>query len=104
LVVVVPVEAVPADVGEAGLPATERGLQVAQPERPDVPLAGALVEADVLELEHHVDLAPIGRGELAGLFHRDTRHLADRQQRTVEDSGIELVEELVDAWPADVER
>ena len=33
LVVVVPVEAVPADVGEPGLPAPERGLEVAQAQR-----------------------------------------------------------------------
>ena len=45
------------DVGEAGLPAPERGLEVAQVERAHVPLVDALVELDVLELEHHVDLA-----------------------------------------------
>ena len=39
LVVVVPVEAVPADVGQARLPAAEDRLEVAQVERPQVPLA-----------------------------------------------------------------
>ena len=81
LVVVVPVEGVPADVGQPGLPAAERGLEVAQPQRPDVPLRRPVVQAHVLELEHHVHLGARRVGEQPRLLHGHAGHLADGEQR-----------------------
>ena len=107
LVVVVPVQAVPPDVGQTGLPPPERRLEVAQVERPGVPLVDAVVEAHVLELEDHVDLAAGGVGEVAGLGDRDAGHLADRQRGLLapgEHLPVHLLQELVDARPADVRR
>ena len=40
-----------------------------------------VVEADVLELEHHVDLAAGRIGEQHGVVDRDAGHLADRERR-----------------------
>ena len=80
LVVVVPVERVPADVGQAGLPAAQADLQRPQVQRPQVPLGRALVQAHVLELEDHVHLAPRRVGEQPGVLHRHAGHLAHRQQ------------------------
>ncbi len=104
LVVVVPVEAVPADVGETCLPATERRLEVAQVQRLGVELpAGAVVEADVLELEHHVDLGAGRVGEAPSLLDGDARHLADAQQLRVapgDNLPVHLGQELVDAGAA----
>jgi len=62
LVVVVPVQAVPADLGQAGLPAPEDRLEVAQTQRANVPPRLAVVDLDVLELEDHVHLAAGGVG------------------------------------------
>ena len=99
LVVVVPVEAVPADVGEPGLPAPQRRLEVQQPQRPHVPLVDALVEPHVLELEDHVDLAAGRVGEQPRVVDRHTRHLPDGQVRAVaagEHLTVHLLQELVD--------
>jgi hypothetical protein len=46
----------------------------------DVPLAIALIEPDMFELEDHVDLGPRGIGVEASLVDRDAGHLADGQQ------------------------
>jgi hypothetical protein len=65
LVVVVPVEAVPADVAEAGLPASEAGLEVGQPQRPDVELpAGAVALDDARQVS---DAVGVKVGEAAGV-------------------------------------
>jgi hypothetical protein len=104
LVMVVPVEAVPADVAQPDLPAPERRLQRAQVEGKNVPLGRPLVDADVLELEDHVDLGPAGIGEEPGLLDRDAGHLTDREEQaraTGEDLLVHLVQELVDPRPAD---
>jgi hypothetical protein len=107
LVVVAPVEAVPAHLGEARLPASERRLEVPQRERMNLPLARALVELHVLELEHHVDLAARRVGEQHGLVDGHARHLAHGQQlpgAAGEHLTVHLGEELVDARSADVVR
>ena len=51
---------------DARLPTPERRLQFAQIERAGVELAGAVVEADVLEVEDHVELAVRGVGDDGG--------------------------------------
>ena len=104
LVVVVPVQRVPARLREALLPAPERRLQVGQPQRADVPLRGALVEVDVLELEHHVDLAARRVGVEQRLLDRDAGRLADRQRRlrpAREHRAVHLLQVLVDPRPVD---
>ncbi len=107
LVVVVPVEGVPADVGQAGLPPPEGGLEVAHPQRPEVPLPGAVVEAHVLELEHHVHLGAGRVGEQDGVLDRDAGHLADGEERSVtrgEHLAVHLRQELVDPRAAQIGR
>jgi hypothetical protein len=102
LVVVVPVEAVPADVRESSLPAAQRRLEREQVERSGVELVDAGVELHVLELEHHVDLATLRVGEQPRLVHRRSRHLADGEEGTLppgEHLAVHLGEELVDAGP-----
>ena len=98
LVVVVPVEAVPAALGQAALPAPERALEVGQPQRVDLPLARAVVDVDVLELEDHVDLAVRGVGVALGVLERHAGHLADGQQPVTagEHLAMHLLQELVD--------
>jgi hypothetical protein len=104
LVVVVPVQRVPAVFPEPLLPAPERALEVAQVERVEVPLALALVEVDVLELEDHVELVAGRVGEQPRLLERHARHLADVEQRVASEEhlAVHLLQELVDPRPADV--
>ena len=104
LVVVVPVERVPAALGEPLLPAAERALEVGQPQARDVPLQLALVEPDVLELEDHVELASRRVGEQLRVLERDVGHLADRQRlllAPVEHLAVHLLQELVDPRAGD---
>ncbi len=54
------VEAVPADVGEAQLPAVEAVAHGVERDRHGIPLRQPAVDVDVVELEHHVDLG-VGR-------------------------------------------
>ena len=56
LIVVVPVEGVPADLAQAELPLLEVALQHRQVQVGEVPFGafGLPVQADVLEGEHHV--------------------------------------------------
>ena len=66
----------------------------------DVPLARALVQRDVLELEDHVDLGPRRVGEQHRLLDGHAGHLADGDQHRVEPGehlAVHLGEELVDA-------
>ena len=82
-------------------------LRSCEGERAHVPLAGALVELDVLELEDHVDLVARRVGVEAGLFDGHAGHLADVEQLPVvvgEDLAVHLLQEIVDARAADVER
>jgi hypothetical protein len=105
LVVVVPVQAVPAALGQADLPAVERRLEVDEPQRVHVELVRALVELDVLELEHHVDLAARRVREESRLVEGHAGHLSHGQQPVVpgrEDLAVHLLEELVDARAAEV--
>ena len=76
----------------------------AQAQRPQVPLGLALVELDVLELEHHVELLPRRVGEQPRLLDGDARHLADGQQPVAagEHLAMHLGQELVDPRPGDV--
>src|ERR671912_2887436 len=106
LVVVVPVEAVPADLGQARLPAPEDRLEVAQTQRAGVPPRFAMVDLDVLELEDHVELAADGVSVELGLFDRHTGHLADGDQAFAsgEDFAVHLLEELVYAASVDEVR
>src|SRR5919112_6395547 len=106
LVMIVPVQAVPTDIGQASLPAPEDRLEVAQAQRANVPPRLAVVDLDVLELEEHVELAAGGVGVELGLFDRHAGHLADSDQAfaTGEDFAVHLLEELVDAGPVDEER
>src|SRR5918998_2859699 len=103
---VVPVEAVPANLGQAGLPAPEDRLEVAQAQRAGVPPRFAVVDLDVLELEDHVHFAAGGIGVEPGLFDRHARHLADSYEAFAsgEDFAMHLLEELVDAWSVDEVR
>ena len=83
LVVVVPVERVPPDVGQAALPRREVALQHRQgrgPAASHLPPPGLLVEVDVLEGEDHVELVAGRVGDLAGQLDRAAGHLADGQQ------------------------
>ena len=99
------VEAVPAGLGQPFLPAPERALEVGQPQRPHVPLRRPLVDLDVLELEHHVDLAARGIGEQPRVLQGHAGHLSHRQQLGVaarEHLAVHLLQELVDARPARV--
>jgi hypothetical protein len=103
-VVVAEVEAVPADLGSR--PATARAmLEVEHRHRPDVPLAlGPGVEVDVLELEHHVDLAARGIGVEPRLLDRGRGRLADVEQpgrRPANTSRCISCDELVDAGAVD---
>ncbi|CAO0825743.1 hypothetical protein SMICM17S_09711 [Streptomyces microflavus] len=106
LVVVVPVEAVPAGVAEAGLPAAEAGLEVGELEGAEIEFAGgALVEANVFELEDHVEFAAGGVGEELGVLDGDAGHLADGEQAArvaFEDLAVHFRQVLVDAGAADV--
>ncbi len=107
LVVVVPVQAVPADLAQPGLPARQRRLQLRQPQRPDVELAGPVVQSDVFEGEHHVHLGPRRIGEQPRLLDGRPGHLPDRQQpfgMPGEHLPVHLGEELVDPRAADVVR
>ena len=73
--------------------------QVADLHRPVRPFVAVLVESDVLELEHHGDLAMDAVGEPARLLRRHTRHLADREVAAgpaVEDAAVHLGQVLVD--------
>jgi hypothetical protein len=57
----------------------------------------------VLELEDHVQLGARRVGEELRLLYRYARHLPDCQQLLLassEDLAVQLLEELVDAWPA----
>ena len=99
LVVVVPVERVPADLGQAGLPPRQHRLEVREPQRHHVPLGEGVVDVHVLEGEHHVDLAPLGIGVELRLRDRGPGHLADGEDRAVaalHDLAVHLGEELVD--------
>src|SRR5215217_5749988 len=106
LVVVVPVEAVPADLGQAGLPAPEDRLEVAQTQRAGVPPRFAMVDLDVLELEDHVELVAGRIGVEPCLFDRHAGHLADSYEAFAsgEDFAMHLLEELVDAGSVDEVR
>src|ERR687889_2661044 len=103
LVMVVPVQAVPADLGQAGLPAPEDSLEVAQTQRAGVPPRYAVIDLDVLELEDHVHFAAGGVSVELGLFDRHTGHLADSDEpfASGEDFAVHLLEELVDAGSVD---
>ena len=78
LVVVVPVQAVPAPLREGDLPAVQ-GLLEHHPVEPDVVelVERPVVDADVLELEHHVDLGARRVGVELRLLGGHARHLAD---------------------------
>src|SRR5215211_9410857 len=106
LVMIVPVEAVPTDFGQASLPAPENRLEVAQAQRAMVPPRLTVVDLDVLELEYHIQLASGGVGVELGLFDRYAWHLADGDQAFTsgEDFAVHLLEELVDARPVDEVR
>src|SRR5688572_4599246 len=105
LVMIVPVQAVPTDLGQASLPAPENRLEVAQAQRENVPPRLAVVDLDVLELEDHVELAAGGVSVELGLFDRHAGHLADGDQALTsgEDFAVHLLQELVDARPVDEE-
>jgi hypothetical protein len=107
LVVVVPVQAVPSEVGQADLPALEGPLQGDEVERTHVPLVPSLVQLDVVELEDHVKL-PAGRvGEQARLLHRRPWRLADGEQRVLpsgEHLAVHLLKELVQPRAVGVQR
>ncbi|MCY1239920.1 hypothetical protein D9M72_527380 [compost metagenome] len=100
LVVVAPVEAVPAAPGQGFLPAAKGLFQVSEPQLPGPPLVAVfLVQRHVLELEHHVHLAPGRVCEQDGVLHRDAGHLAHGQQRLIpagENFEVHFVQELVD--------
>ena len=70
-VVVIHEEAVPAGVVEAVLPVSHALFEGGQVQGDHVPLvlAGLVVQADVLELEHHAQLAAVGGGVELGTFH-----------------------------------
>src|SRR5215218_9421376 len=106
LVMIVPVEAVPTDFGQASLPAPENRLEVAQAQRAMVPPRLAVVDLDVLELEDHVELMAARIGVESGLFDSYAWHLADGDQAFTsgEDFAVHLLEELVDARPVDEVR
>src|SRR5918993_435384 len=76
LVMIIPVKAVPANFGQAGLPAPQDRLEVAQTQRTGVPPRLAVVDLDVLELEDHVELAAARIGVESGLLDRHAGHLA----------------------------
>ena len=78
LVVVVPVERVPADVGEAHLPRLEVALEHRQRQVGEVPLRATRrdVEVDVLEGEDHVELVAAGVGDAPRELDRRAGHLA----------------------------
>ena len=99
LVMVVPVQAVPANLGQTCLPSPKDRLEVAQAERANVPERAPAVNLDVLELEDHVHFAAGWVGVEFGLIDRDARHLADSDQifSSGEDVAVHLLEELVDA-------
>src|SRR5215218_5601205 len=99
LVMVVPVQAIPANLGQARLPAPEDRLEVAQAQRANVPPRFAVVDLDMLELEDHVELAAGRVGIELGLFDCDTGHFADSDQTFTsgEDFAMHLLQELVDA-------
>jgi hypothetical protein len=70
LVVVSEVKAVPPELGQPVLPTPERPLELEHRHRQDVPLPlRAGVEVDVLELEHHVQLAARRVGVAHSLLH-----------------------------------
>ena len=111
LVVIAPVEAVPAGVGEPRLPPSERRLQITQWQRPHVePSTRTVIDADVLELEDHVDLAARRVRVANRLVDRDTGHLADPDQLVAGPGdraghlAAHLVQEFVDARPVDEVR
>ena len=99
LVVVVPIQAVPTGVRQRHLPPVQRLLQGDQVEAAVVELARrALVDGHVLELEHHVQLAPGRIGVEPRLFGCHPGHLADRDELAVaaaEDLAGHLGEVLV---------
>ena len=107
LVVVVPVEAVPPVSARPACQRPSEALRSTSLQRAAVPLVRAVVEPDVLELEHHVDLPALRVGEEPRFPHRHPGHLPDGQEpvlAALEHLAVHLLEELVDARAAEVVR
>ncbi|CAH0322719.1 hypothetical protein SRABI128_04971 [Microbacterium sp. Bi128] len=108
LVVVAPVQAVPARLGQPVLPAAQGPLQLGEQEFLGPPLVAVLlVQRHVLELKHHVHLGPGGVGVQDGVVHGHAGHFADGEQfagALREDFPVHLLQELVHAGAVDVER
>ncbi len=108
LVVVAPIEAVPAALPQGFLPAAEGFLQVGQQQLLGAPLVAALlVQGHVLELEHHVHFPASGVGEQHGVVHRHPGHLTHGEQVLVPPGKhflVHLLQEFMDAGAADVVR
>ncbi len=93
------VEAVPPRLGEPRLPATQRPFEVNQVEFQVGELRVAVVEANMLKLEYHIELQAIGPGEQLRVFDGDPGHFADRDEVSVapgEHPGVHLLQVLVD--------
>ena len=71
LVVVVPVQAVPALAVQTALPTAQAGFEVGQLQGLERPFAFAAlaVQVHVFELEHHVERPGLGVGDVAGFLH-----------------------------------
>ena len=108
LVVVVPIQAVPANLGQSRLPATQDRLQLEQTERDDVPLAAvAVAELDMLEMDDHVQLGPPRVGAYPALLDGDPQCLSNSEELTrsiCEHLTVHFLQELVPAWAADKMR
>lgn len=106
LVVVLPVQSIPAAiVVHEGLPCLEEGLQVGE-----LPVTGlelvvlSVVDVDMLEVEDHVDLAPIVAYSLQHLVRvLDERHFAHAERIVLLQDLAQVLQIFVQARPVGVE-
>ena len=102
LVVVVPVQGVPAAAVQAFLPVGEDLLEVNQVEAAVGPLAGHAtfggVYVHVLELEHHLQLVAVETGVECGVVHGHAGGFAHGHDRVLaQDLAVHLLQEFVHA-------
>ena len=103
LVVVAPVEAVPATVGQRVLPAGKAADHVGGGDGHGRPLvAGLVVEVDMVEREDDVHRPGLGVGDASGQVAREVGHLADAEDGFAapggvrEDLAVQLVQVLLE--------